>query len=237
MSDLSRYSVIEDKNKREIILLRGSGCTWRKCRFCDYHTDFSKNQDSNDVLNFKELAKITGQYGTIEIINSGSFGELSENTISEIERICIEKNITQMHFEAHWSQKESVPIIKERFKKIGVTAKAKIGVESFDYLFRESYLVKGIDTDKAEEIAQYFDECCLLFGLPLQTVEFMENDIQTGLKHFERVCINIMIENKMPIKPDPRVISQFKQNLYSSYIDNPRIDILMVNTDFGVGDI
>ena len=38
-----RYSVIEDKNPREIVMLVGDGCKWRKCRFCDYHLDSSKD--------------------------------------------------------------------------------------------------------------------------------------------------------------------------------------------------
>ena len=35
----NRYAVIEEKNPREIVMLRGLGCTWRRCRFCDYHLD------------------------------------------------------------------------------------------------------------------------------------------------------------------------------------------------------
>ena len=31
-----RYSVIKEKNPREIVMLVGDGCKWRKCRFCDY---------------------------------------------------------------------------------------------------------------------------------------------------------------------------------------------------------
>ena len=74
-------------------------------------------------------------------------------------------------------------------------------------MFRESYLSKGIDTDSPAEIAQYFDEVCLLQGIPGQTVESMRQDIETGLQFFERVCVNIMVENRMPIKPDPQVIA------------------------------
>lgn len=33
--EMTRYSVIEDKNPREIVLLRGRGCAWKRCRFCD----------------------------------------------------------------------------------------------------------------------------------------------------------------------------------------------------------
>ncbi len=63
----------------------------------------------------------------------------------------------------------------------------------------------------------------------------MIRDIEMGLKYFERVCINIMTENGMPIKPDSGVIQIFINEIYPKYKDNPRIDILLNNTDFGVG--
>ena len=50
---LVRYSVINDKNPREIVLLRGSGCKWKRCAFCDYHTDFSEDENANFELNSK----------------------------------------------------------------------------------------------------------------------------------------------------------------------------------------
>ena len=42
-------------------------------------------------------------------------------------------------------------------------------------------------------------------------------------------------ENKTPIKPDKKVIKIFKESLYKKYKDFNNIDILMENTDFGVG--
>ncbi len=233
----NRYSIIHTKYKREILLLRGSGCSWRRCRFCDYHLDFSRNQEENDILNAYELAKVTGLYQRLEIINSGSFVDLSETTMQGIEQACITHHITELSFESHYAHRDEIPALRERFAKHGVTIKMKIGVETFDELFRESYLDKGITASDPEEIATHFDACCLLQGIPGQTVESMEQDIQTGLAHFERVCINIMIENTSRIKPDPRVIKAFATRIYPNYIENERIDILMENTDFGVGGI
>ncbi len=232
-----RYSVIHEKNKREIVLIRGSGCSWRRCRFCDYHLDFSLDQDENDALNKIELDKITGIYQKLEVINSGSFTELSEKTMEDIEKKCLETNIKEIHFECHWTNREAVAPLREKFKKLGIKVIVKIGVETFDYLFRECYLAKGIDTDKPEEIASYFDECCLLLGIPGQSVESMTNDIEIGLKYFDRVCINIMQENGKVIKPDPKVIERFVKHIYPKYIEDIRVDILMENTAFGVGGV
>ena len=88
------YGTIQrDKGKesREIVLLRGSGCRWRKCRFCDYHLDFSKDTEENYRINREILEKITGKYKSLEVINSGSFAELDPMTLDGIERICREK--------------------------------------------------------------------------------------------------------------------------------------------------
>lgn len=230
-----RYSVITQKNPREIVMLRGNGCKWRRCRFCDYHLDYSKDTESNYELNKEQLAKVTGLYHKLEIINSGSFTDLDEKTLTLIEQICLEKEISELHFECHWMHREEVPAFRERFQRLGITLKLKIGVETFDSLFRESYLDKGITTDDPDEIASYFDEVCLLFGLPGQSVSSMRNDIETGLRYFERVCVNIMTQNQMPIQPDDRVIALFKTEIYPDYAQNDRVDILIENTDFGVG--
>lgn len=232
---MERYSVIQKKNKREIVLLRGTGCKWLKCRFCDYHTDKCSDTSANFELNRCVLDNITGIYGKLEVINSGSFVDLDNNTMSYIMEKCLQKHIKEVHFECHYMHKEHIKELKEKFSKHSITVKIKIGVETFDSLFRESYLVKGINTDNPEEISNYFDEVCLLQGIPGQTKESMINDIEIGLKYFERVCVNIMIENKMPIKPDAKVIKIFKDNVYPLYKNNSRVDILLNNTDFGVG--
>ena len=232
---LTRYSEITEKNPREILLLRGSGCKWRRCSFCDYHLDFSLDEESNYQLNKKELAKVTGKYGKLEVINSGSFVDLDEKTLLLIQNTCVEKRIKEIHFEFHWMHKDSVPELRNSFAKLGITTKIKIGVETFDYDYRENILFKGIDEKNPAVIAKNFDEVCLLFGLDGQTYSSMKHDIETGLTYFERVCVNIMVENSTKIKPNAEVIKLFMQELYPLYKDNERIDILIENTDFGVG--
>lgn len=232
---LVRYSVINDKNPREIVLLRGSGCKWKRCAFCDYHTDFSEDENANFELNSKELNKVTGIYNHLEVINSGSFCDLDEKTIELIEKVCQDKKIKTLHFECHWIHRKEIPAFKARFFKIGVTVKIKSGIETFDYDFREKVLIKGIGQSDPAIISKLFDECCLLFGIKGQTLESMKNDIEIGLKYFERICINLMVENTTNIHPDNEVLQIFIKELYPLYIENPRVDILIENTDFGVG--
>lgn len=238
MSDINhliRYSVITEKNPREIVLLRGSGCKWRRCKFCDYHLDFNSNPQLNFDLNSKVLKNVTGKFNKLEVINSGSFSDLDQNTIKLIEKLCEKKEITHLYFECHWNDRHYIEPIKSKFKNLGIDLQIKGGVETFDKEYRESIFCKGIDTDNPEEIAKYYDQVCLLFGVTGQTQTSMEADIEIGLKYFNRVCVNIMIENSTKIKPNKQVISIFMDKIYPKYINNSRVDILINNTDFGVG--
>ncbi len=233
--ELNRYSVINNKNKREIVLLRGNGCKWRKCSFCDYHLDFDNNVYKNYKLNKSVLDNVIGIYKVLEVINSGSFVDLDKDTLMYIKDICVLRKIHTLHFECHWIHRETIPDLKKYFRKYGINVKIKSGIETFDYLFREKYFIKGIPNVHPLEMAKYFDEVCLLFGVKGQTEKSMEMDIHTGLKYFERICINIMTENKTPVKPDKDVIKIFKEKLYKKYQNYENIDILIDNTDFGVG--
>ena len=78
---LQRYSVIESVIPREFLLLQGRGCRWRKCTFCDYHNDISGDPYE---INKAVLDRVTGVYGTLDIINSGSAMELDSQTIGHI---------------------------------------------------------------------------------------------------------------------------------------------------------
>ena len=85
---MERYSVIKEKNSREIVLLRGKGCVYKKCTFCDYYEDACADETENFLLNRSVLDRVTGIYGELEIINSGSVFELDEQTVSYINEIC-----------------------------------------------------------------------------------------------------------------------------------------------------
>ena len=74
MDDMPATGIqITEKNPREIVLLRGSGCVWKKCTFCDYHFDASPDASENFALNHTVLSHVTGEFGRLEVINSGSF--------------------------------------------------------------------------------------------------------------------------------------------------------------------
>ena len=231
---MERYSIINEKNPREIVLLRGSGCVYKKCSFCDYHLDFCEREEENYVLNCEVLSRVTGRYGRIEIINSGSVFELGERTLQKIREVCRAKGIGTIHFESHWLYRGRIAALREEFS--GFTLKMKLGLETFDYDFRENVLKKGIPERDPAKICEGFDEANFLFGLHGQTASSMQRDLTLGLRYFERICINVMCENSTAVKPDPEVIAVFRETLLPRWRDDRRVDILMNNTDFGVGD-
>lgn len=230
---MERYSVITQKAKREIVLLRGSGCVYKQCTFCDYHTDSCQDAAQNYALNRDVLQRVTGTYGNLEVINSGSVFELDDDTLTRIQTICQEKHIRTLHFESHFIYRDKIPALRKKFN--GVQLKMKLGVETFDYDLREKVLHKGIPERDPHEIARHFDEANFLFGIAGQTAESMRRDVALGLEHFERICINIMCSNTTRVRPDNGVIAQFVQEVYPQYKDDARVDILLQNTDFGVG--
>ena len=230
---MERYSVITEKQPREIVLLRGRGCAYRRCTFCDYHLDCSADDDANYALNTQVLSHVTGVYGELEVINSGSVFELDDRTLDEIKRVCKRVGISVIHFEVHYMYKSRLDDLRRDFADF--TLKIKLGLETFDYDFRENVLKKGIPDSDPQIISAGIDEANFLFGLSGQTERSMARDIELGLAHFNRICINIMCDNSTSVKPDRNVVDIFKTRLYPIYKDDPRVDILIENTDFGVG--
>lgn len=231
--ELVRYNVIAEKNPREIILLRGLGCKWKRCKFCDYHLDFSTDAQKNFLLNKKVIDKVSGVFKNLEVINSGSFCELDTETLRFIKAKCLQKNIQRVCFETHWMYREKISSAKKFFAPINLNF--KIGVETFDTYMREEILQKGFGNVLPNEIAQFCQQVCLLFGIHGQTLESMQNDIDVALKYFARVCINIMNKNSTKIIPDQHVINLFRKNIFPLYKNNSRVEILFSNNDFGVG--
>lgn len=233
---MNRYATIPYKNAREIVLLRGSGCRWSKCRFCDYHADQSTDTFANISLNHKILSQVSGIYHSLEVVNSGSFSDLPQETINEIIDICQIKDIRTLHVECHWLDLQKLIPIRKEVECHDITMKVKGGIETFDINFRTKIMNKGIPpTATPEKLAAVYDECCLLFGLEGQSLQQMFTDVSIGLTYFERICINIFCNNSTNFKQDRILVDAFMNELYPILKDNPRVDILLNNTDFNIG--
>ena len=233
---MKRYDQITEKNPREIVLLRGTGCQWKRCTFCDYHRDASSDAKANFALNSAVLDRVTGELGRLEVINSGIFVNLDPQTLSKIRDITIAKGITELHFECHWMHRRDLSKLRAFFAQVPTRLIFKIGIETFDIPLREKILKKGMGSASPEQIAAAgFEEINLLCGIDGQTANSMHTDIETGLSFFSRVCVNVMTENTTAIRPNREVIEAFMREVYPLFQNDQRVDILLQNTDFGVG--
>lgn len=215
---------------REFVLLQGTGCRWRKCTFCDYHTDTSDNPFK---VNREVLANVTGEYGVLDVINSGSCVELDEQTIELIAELVKEKHIHTLWFEAHYIFRSRLAEFARSFTPAEV--KFRCGVETFDTDMRLLWC-KGISVDvTVADIAKYFKGVCLLCCVEGQTKEQILRDIAYAQRHFEYFSVNIFCNNTTPVKRDEALVKWFNAEVYPFIKDDPRIEILIDNTDLGVG--
>ncbi|SCK01880.1 Uncharacterised protein [uncultured Clostridium sp.] len=229
---MERYNKITNKNNREIVLLKSFPCIWGKCSFCDYIEDNGVDEEELVKLNSEVLSSITGEFGVLEVINSGSCFEIPRETLLEIKDIIKRKNIKKLFLESHWCYKNRLEEMKEFF---GIPIIFKIGVETFDNNFRNLVLNKNAKFKSSEEVKKLFQSVCLLIGIKGQSKEMIRRDIDIVLKDFKYATINVFVENSTKIKRDEELIKWFIERY--SYLDNyPNIEVLYNNTDFGVGD-
>ena len=230
---MDRYSTIDKKYKREIVLLKARPCRWGKCRFCDYIEDNEINEEKIDKINKKVLRKITGKYGVVEVIDSASFFELTEKTKKMIKEIVDEKNIHTLFFECHWIYRNKVHEIREYFKNQKIIIKT--GVETFDNDFRENHLKKGAGFKDYKEVLKYFDSPCLMVGIKGQTKDMIDRDMDIILNNFNHATVNVFNNNSTDVKRDDKLVDWFLNKYHQRLISNEKIDYLYNITDFGVG--
>lgn len=229
---MDRYSIIQNKNQREIVLLKSFPCIWNRCSFCDYTLDNSNSEEEINRINYEVLKNITGKYRVLEVINSGSCFELPIGTLEKIRDIIRERKIEKLFLESHWCYRNRLDEMRSFFD---IPIIFKIGVETFDYNFRNNVLIKNAKFHRPEEVRQYFDSPCLMVGIKGQTIEMVKNDIEILLRYFSYGTINIFTPNSSKLERDDDLVSWFKEE-YLYLDDNPNIEILYNNTDFGVGD-
>ncbi|BBF44051.1 hypothetical protein lbkm_2739 [Lachnospiraceae bacterium KM106-2] len=229
---MDRYSKITNKNCREIVLLKAFPCAWGKCTFCDYIDDNSRNEEEMIRLNEEVLSHVTGEFGVLEVINSGSCFEIPIPTLALIKKIIEEKKIKRLFFESHWIYRNKLAKMRYYF---GIPITFKIGVESFNNDFRENFLNKHANFKTPQEVAELFDSPCLMVGIKGQTREMIDYDIACLKKYFKLGTINVYTNNTTEIKRDDELVRWFMEK-YAYLEDDPSVEVLYENTDFGVGD-
>ena len=174
-----------------------------------------------------------GVYGVLDIINSGSAMELDEATLSLLERVVREKGIHTLWFEAHYMYRNRLAGFARQFAP--ATVKFRCGVESFDPQLRSSWN-KGIPAGvTAADVAKYFKGVCLLCCTVGDSKERILNDIATAKRHFEYFSVNLFCNNTTAVKRDEELAAWFVNELYPTLKDERQIEVLVENSDLGVG--
>jgi hypothetical protein len=189
--------------------------------------------DEPFAVNREVLAQVQGVYGVLDVINSGSAMELDDQTMCMIKEVVKEKNIHTLWFEAHYMYKNQLAKFAEQFE--GVEVKFRCGVESFDSSLRERWN-KGMATSvTAENVAKYFQGVCLICCTEGDTKERILNDIALAEQYFEYASLNVFCENTAAVKRDDELVSWFVNEAYPNLKKSDRIEVLINNTDLGVG--
>ena len=227
---MERYAIIHTILPREFVLLQGTGCRWKKCTFCDYHADVS---DNPFAVNKGVLAQVQGVYGVLDVINSGSAMELDEQTIEMIKEVVREKQIHTLWFEAHYMYWHKLAKFAEQFE--GVEVKFRCGIESFDGSLRQQWN-KGIAASvTAQDVAKHFQGVCLLCCTQGDSKERILKDIALAEQYFEYASVNVFCENSTSLKRDNALAKWFVEEVYPNLKDSSKIEVLVENTDLGVG--
>ena len=230
-----RYSKVEGKFHREIVLLKSFPCAYGKCSFCNYIEDNSNNEEEINEVNLKVLKEITGEFGVLEVINSGSVFEIPKKTLEKIREVVYEKDIKILYFEIFYSYLSRLDEIINYFnEKKKVEIRFRTGIESFDNDFRRNVYKKNIllDEKKIKELSEKIYSVCLLIATQGQTKEMIKTDIEMGLKYFKAITINVFVDNGTVVKRDAELVKWFVQDMKHLF-NNDRVEILIDNKDLG----
>ena len=224
-----RYSRIDRGFRREFVLLQGLGCRWRKCTFCDYHLDTSG--DPYEV-NRAVLELVSGDFGVLDVINSGSAMELDGRTVDLIASIVVEKGIQDLWFEAHWMYRHQLEAFSSRFD---CRVHYRTGIESFNPELRVKWN-KGVGRDVTpEDVARYFDGVCLLAGMEGQSADDVMRSVEIAESLFSYYSVNLFCPNTSSEKRNDELARIFIETLAPQIRRSTKAEVLIDNRDLGVG--
>ena len=87
----------------------------------------------------------------------------------------------------------------------------------------------------AEDVAKYFQGVCLLCCTEGDSKERILSDIAMAEKYFEYASVNVFCENTTNVKRDDALVDWFVEEVYPKLKQSKKIEILINNTDLGVG--
>ena len=229
-----RYSVIKEKNPREIVLLKGFSCAYGKCAFCNYILDNTDDEEEMNRVNLEAINQITGEKGVLQVINSGSVFELNDFTLAKIKKVCREKNIKILYFEAYFGYINRLNEIRKYFSEQEV--RFAIGMETFDNEFRTKVLTKNfITNDKVlEKIKKEYKMGLFMICIKGQTKEMILRDIELAKEYFDEIALSVFVNNDTKVERDEELVKWFLTEIYPELNKKKNIEILVDNKDFGV---
>jgi biotin synthase-like enzyme len=229
---MQRYNKIREKNVREILLLKSLPCVFGKCTFCNYILDNSTDLDEIDRVNTEVLASIDGEFGVVEIINSGSVFELPRSTLEAIRDKVDEHKVHTLYFEVYYGYHKRLSEMREFFPNQEI--RYCIGIETFDDNFRKKVLHKAFSTKNIADFSEKFYACNFLICIEGQTREGILKDISIARDNFKAMVINVFVNNITPVKRDEALVEWLLSEVYPDIKDEKQMDILIDNKDFGV---
>ncbi|MEE8386579.1 MAG: radical SAM protein [Dehalococcoidia bacterium] len=229
---LIRYAKYTGAHPREVVLLKGLPCVWSRCSFCDYIDDNTTDQGLIRQVADETLAKVTGEFGRLQVINSGSVQELPAAVQRQIRDLMKAKNICEFWTESYWAYRKDFEKTRVFFE---VPTRLFLGVETFDDRLRNGVLNKSMHWADPDEVAAATDSICLMIGIKGQTPDIIRRDIDLLRGKFKYGIINLFTENRLSEGLMDEQIKAWFREEYAWLETEPNLNVLWKNTNFGVG--
>lgn len=238
--NLVRYGRHLGHRPREVVLLRGLPCIWSRCSFCDYIADNTTDVAEIRRVADEALARVTGEFGRLQVINSGSIQELPPPVLEQVRTLLVERGIEEFYTESYWAYRNSFDETRRFFRvsnRRGRTVRTHLflGVETFDDGLRNGILNKSMHWSGPDDVAAATDSICLMIGFRGQTRDIVRRDIDLLLSKFRYGIINLFSPNTKSAGLIDEEIKAWFVEEFAWLRDVEKVDVLLNNTDFGVG--
>jgi hypothetical protein len=174
----------------------------------------------------------TGEFGRLQVINSGSIQELPLTIRKQVRDLLAAKDIREFWTESYWAYRKDYDETRRFF---GVPTYLFLGVETFDDDLRNRVLNKSMHWNNPDEVAAATDSICLMIGFRGQTQDIIRRDVDLLLTKFKYGFINMFSENRLSAGLMDEGIKDWFHTEYAWLEKEPNVTVLWKNTGLGVG--
>jgi hypothetical protein len=215
-----------------VVLLKGLPCVWGRCTFCDYIDDNTTDEALIRRVADTELARVTGEFSRLQLINSGSIQELPEPVRRQIRDLLPARGIGEFWTESYWAYRGR---FEETRRFFNVDTHLFLGVETFDERLRNGVLNKSMHWSTPDDVAALTDSICLMVGFQGQTPDTVRRDIDLLRTKFKYGIVNLFTENRLSTGLLDEDLRQWFRQEFAWLANEPNVDVLWTNTGLGVG--